>query len=210
MVNSGVLKADQVNIVVHGHNPVVSEMVSQACLSTELLDLANAKGAGGINLVGVCCTGNELLMRRGIAMAGNHLMTELILSTGAVDMMIVDYQCIMPSVGKVAGCYHTKMISTSDKAQFPHMEHHEFHPDNAQKKAMEVVRAAVENFANRDKVYIPVTPRRPWADSPWKPSWAPWAVRPIRSSTPSRREKSEGPWASWDATTPKSNTTTAM
>lgn len=155
-VNVGVLKTDQVNIVVHGHNPVVSEMVSQACQSTELLEQAKAKGAEGINLVGVCCTGNELLMRRGIAMAGNHLMTELILSTGAVDMMIVDYQCIMPSVGKVADCYHTRMISTSDKAQFPHMEHHEFHPDNAQQKAVEIVREAVENYSNRKTVSIPV------------------------------------------------------
>ncbi|BBO83911.1 hypothetical protein DSCO28_44770 [Desulfosarcina ovata subsp. sediminis] len=142
-VNAGVLKADQVNIVVHGHNPVVSEMVSAACQSKDLLDLAKTKGAVGINLVGVCCTGNELLMRRGIAMAGNHLMTELILSTGAVDMMIVDYQCIMPSVEKVAGCYHTKMISTSDKAQFPQMEHVEFHPHNSEKKAVDVVRTAV-------------------------------------------------------------------
>jgi len=158
-VNAGVLKDDQVNIVVHGHNPVVSEMVSAACQSKALLDLAKAKGAKGINLVGVCCTGNELLMRRGIAMAGNHLMTELILSTGAVDMMIVDYQCIMPSLGKVAACYHTKMVSTSDKAKFPHMEHHEFHPHNAQKKAVEVVRAAVENYINRGKVLIPVAPQ---------------------------------------------------
>jgi carbon-monoxide dehydrogenase catalytic subunit len=158
-VNAGVLKDDQVNIVVHGHNPVVSEMVSNACGSEELLALAKAKGAAGINLVGVCCTGNELLMRRGIAMAGNHLMTELILSTGAVDMMLVDYQCIMPSLGKVAGSYHTKMVSTSDKAQFPHMEHHEFHPHNAEKKAVEVVRSAVENFVNRGKVLIPVAPQ---------------------------------------------------
>ena len=158
-VNSGVLKKDQVNIVVHGHNPVVSEMVSLACQSPELLDLAKAKGAGGINLVGVCCTGNELLMRRGIAMAGNHLMTELILATGAVDMMIVDYQCIMPSVGKVAGCYHTKMISTSDKARFPHMEHQEFHPHNARQKAQAVVRTAVENFSNRQEVFLPVAPQ---------------------------------------------------
>ncbi len=159
-VNAGVLKADQVNIVVHGHNPVVSEMVSLACQSKDLLDLAAAKGAKGINLVGVCCTGNELLMRRGIAMAGNHLMTELILSTGAVDMMIVDYQCIMPSIGKVASSYHTKMISTSDKAQFPQMEHIEFHPDNAEKKAAEVVRTAVENFTNRKGTpFIPVEPQ---------------------------------------------------
>ncbi|MFU8769787.1 MAG: anaerobic carbon-monoxide dehydrogenase catalytic subunit, partial [Desulfotignum sp.] len=159
LVNAGVLKKDQVNIVVHGHNPVVSEMVSKACISQEMLALAKTKGASGINLAGVCCTGNELLMRRGIAMAGNHLMTELILTTGAVDMMIVDYQCIMPSIGKVAACYHTKMISTSDKARFPGMEHHEFHPDNAEEKAKTLVKAAIENFGNRKEVFIPVEPR---------------------------------------------------
>jgi carbon-monoxide dehydrogenase catalytic subunit len=159
MVNAGVLKKDQVNIVVHGHNPVVSEMVSKACMSEEMLAIAKAKGATGINLAGVCCTGNELLMRRGIAMAGNHLMTELILTTGAVDMMIVDYQCIMPSIGNVAACYHTKMISTSDKARFPGVEHHEFHPDNAEEKAKILVKAAIENFGNRKEVFIPVAPQ---------------------------------------------------
>ncbi len=159
MVNAGVLKADQVNIVVHGHNPVVSEMISKACISEEMLSLAKSKGATGINLAGVCCTGNELLMRRGIAMAGNHLMTELILTTGAVDMMIVDYQCIMPAIGKVAQCYHTKMISTSDKAKFPGMDHHEFRPDNAEDKAAALVKEAVENFNNRKEVYIPVAPQ---------------------------------------------------
>ncbi len=157
-VNVGVLREDQVNIVVHGHNPVVSEMILKACESPDLLALAREKGAAGINLAGVCCTGNELLMRHGIPMAGNHLMTELVLSTGAVEMMLVDYQCIMPSLGTIAGCYHTRMISTSDKARFPGMEHREFHPDNAEKMAAELVREAVENFTRRKQVYIPVQP----------------------------------------------------
>jgi carbon-monoxide dehydrogenase catalytic subunit len=154
--NVGVLSKDEVNIVVHGHNPVVSEMVLKACQAPELIALAKEKGAMGINLAGVCCTGNELLMRHGIRMAGNHLMTELVLSTGAVDMMLVDYQCIMPALGATAGCYHTRMISTSDKARFPGMEHHEFHPHNAEAKALDLVRQAVENFPRRGKVYIPV------------------------------------------------------
>lgn len=157
-VNVGVLKKDQVNIVVHGHNPVVSEMILHACETEDLVRLAKQKGAAGINLAGLCCTGNELLMRHGIPMAGNHLTTELILATGAVDMMIVDYQCIMPALAGIASCYHSKMISTSDKARFPGMEHHEFHPDNAAQKAVEIVRAAVENYANRGRVYIPVEP----------------------------------------------------
>ncbi len=160
-VNMGVLKEDHVNIVVHGHNPVVSETVVSATQAPELINLAMEKGAKGINLVGVCCTGNELMMRHGIPMAGNHLMTELVLVTGAVEMMIVDYQCIMPAVSDVAACYHTKMISTSDKARFPGMEHHEFSPEKAQNISHELVRMAVENFARRDpeKVLIPVKPQ---------------------------------------------------
>jgi len=156
--NVGVLKKDQVNIIVHGHNPVVSEMVLAACQSPEMIALAKAQGAQGINLAGVCCTGNELLMRHGVAMAGNHLSTELVLATGAVEMMIVDYQCIMPALGQVAACYHTRMVSTSDKAKFPGMTHREFHPHNAKEMAAGLVKEAIENFANRKTVYIPVEP----------------------------------------------------
>lgn len=159
-VNLGVLKEDQVNILVHGHNPIVSESVLTACTDPELVELAKSRGAKGINLAGLCCTGNELLARHGVPMAGNHLMTELALATGAVDMMVVDYQCIMPAVSTVAKCYHTKMISTSDKAKFPGMTHREFHPENAFETSRALVREAVENFANRipDKVYLPVKP----------------------------------------------------
>ncbi len=149
-VSLGVLKEDHVNIIVHGHNPVVSETIVAACQSPELLKLAEEKGAKGINLSGVCCTGGELTMRHGIPMAGNHLMTELALTTGAVETMIVDYQCIMPSVGPIGNCYHTKMISTSDKAKFPGMEHREFTPENAHDMAYAVVKESVENFANRN------------------------------------------------------------
>jgi carbon-monoxide dehydrogenase catalytic subunit len=154
--NLGVLKENMVNIVVHGHNPVVSEMILNACEDPKLIQSARAKGAVGINLTGVCCTGNELLMRHGVKMAGNHLTTELVLSTGAVEMMLVDYQCIMPSLGHIGACYHTRLVSTSDKARFPGMVHREFHPDNAAGLARELVQEAVENYSRRGKVYIPV------------------------------------------------------
>lgn len=156
--NVGVLKQDQVNIIVHGHNPVVSEMILAASQEQEALELAKSKGATGINLSGLCCTGNELLMRHGVPMAGNHLMTELVIATGAVEMIFVDYQCIMPSLGSIAGCYHTRMISTSDKARFPEMEHQEFHPDNAMELARRLVREAIDNFSNRGRILLPVDP----------------------------------------------------
>jgi len=159
-VNLGVLKEDEVNILVHGHSPIVSEMVGLAVEDKEMLELAKSKGAKGINLAGLCCTGNELMMRKKIPMAGNHLMTELTMVTGAVEAIIVDYQCIMPSLGQVAQCYHTKLYSTSDKAKFPFMEHVEFTPENAKEQAFRIVKESVENFArrNKEKVYIPTSP----------------------------------------------------
>jgi carbon-monoxide dehydrogenase catalytic subunit len=159
-VNLGTLKADHVNIALHGHNPMLSDVIVQAAQDPELLRLAKEKGAAGINLVGLCCTGNELLMRRGVPMAGNHLMQELAIMTGALEAMVVDYQCIMPSVTDVAKCFHTQVISTFDKAKFPGAIHITFVPERGIEIGKEIVRRGVEAFANRNpqRVRIPVEP----------------------------------------------------
>ena len=159
-VNLGVLKADHVNILVHGHSPIVSEMILAAVRDPALLAKAKAAGAAGINLAGLCCTGNELLMRQGIPMAGNHLMTELAIVTGAVEVVVVDYQCIMPSLVTVAGCYHSRIVTTSPKAKFTGATHVEFDMHNARQKAIEVVELAIERFTARDqgRVDIPGQP----------------------------------------------------
>ena len=111
--NLGVLKEDQVNIVVHGHEPVLSEMIVQAAKDEELIAAAREKGAQGINVCGMCCTGNEILMRHGVPVAGNFLQQELAVVTGVVDAMVVDVQCIMPALTQVAKCYHTCLLYTS-------------------------------------------------------------------------------------------------
>jgi len=158
--NLGVLKKDQVNILVHGHNPIVSEKILEAVNDPELIALAKEKGATGINLAGLCCTGNELMMRQGVPMAGNHLMTELAIVTGAVELLVVDYQCIMPSLLQIAGCYHTKMVTTADKARFTGAEHFRFELSNAREQARKLVKYAIELFEKRDqtRVNIPVEP----------------------------------------------------
>jgi carbon-monoxide dehydrogenase catalytic subunit len=159
-VNIGVLKADQVNIILHGHSPLVSETVVRAAQDPALLKRAAELGARGINLAGLCCTGNEVLMRKGIPMAGNHLVQELALVTGAVEAMVVDYQCIMPSLGDLAACYHTLFFTTADKAKFPRATHLSFTPENAAELGRSLVAQAVENFARRDpnRVYLPAAP----------------------------------------------------
>jgi anaerobic carbon-monoxide dehydrogenase catalytic subunit len=156
-VNLGVLAKDKVNVIVHGHEPILSEMIVEAAEDPELLELAMDKGASGINVAGICCTGNETLMRHGTPIAGNFLQQELAVVTGAVEAIVVDVQCIMPSLGELTGCYHTKFISTSPKADFPNTIRIEFHEEKAYETAKEIIRTAVENFPNRNnqKVNIP-------------------------------------------------------
>ena len=155
--NLGVLREDAVNIMVHGHEPVLSEMLVAAAQDPGLIAEARAKGAQGINLVGICCTANEILMRHGVPVAGNFLQQELAVITGALEAVVVDVQCIMPALVQLAACYHTKFITTSPKAKFPGALHVPFEERRALETAREIVRLAVDNFPRRDKsrVFIP-------------------------------------------------------
>lgn len=156
-VNLGILKQNEVNIIVHGHEPLLAEVIVQAASDPELVKQAKEVGAEGINLAGMCCTANEILMRHGIPAAGNFLHQELAIITGAVEVMVVDVQCVLPSLPNIAQCFHTKIFSTSEKAKFFGAEHIEFKEDKAYATAKEIVRRAIENYKNRDKsrVYIP-------------------------------------------------------
>ena len=153
-VNLGVLKENYVNILVHGHEPVLSEMAVKAVRDPELLALAKSLGAEGINLAGICCTANEILMRNGIPVAGNFLQQELAIVTGAVELMMVDVQCIMPALHEVASCFHTKLVTTSPKARFPGVQHIEFEPENAYATAKQIIKIGVENFSKRNKARV--------------------------------------------------------
>ena len=155
--NLGVLKADEVNIVVHGHEPALSDMVARASREGELLEYARHKGAKGINVCGLCCTSIELLMRQGYPALGNFLSQELAILTGAVDLMVVDVQCVMPGIRDMAKCFHTELLTTSPKAKMPGVNHLEFEESKAHALAHEIVRRAVDAYTSRrpERVNIP-------------------------------------------------------
>ncbi len=156
-INLGVLKKDEVNIIVHGHEPLLSEMVVVACQDPEMIEYAKEKGAKGINLAGMCCTANEILMRHGVPIAGNFLQQELAVMTGALDAMVVDVQCVMQALQETASNFHTKVITTNPKAKMEDATHIEFEEHDPINTAKEIVKAAIDNFKNRDKskIFIP-------------------------------------------------------
>ncbi len=121
----------------------------------EMIALAEKAGANGINLVGVCCTGNEILMRHGIPVAGSFIQQEVVLATGAVETMVVDIQCIMQSLPAVAACFHTKVVTTSDRAKIPGAEHVEVDPHNAVQTARQIIKGAIDRYSKRGDINIP-------------------------------------------------------
>ena len=148
-INLGVLKEDQVNVVVHGHEPLLPELLVVATQDPEIQAYAKSKGAKGINLAGMCCSANEVLMRHGIPVAGNFLQQELAIVTGAVDAMVVDVQCEMQSLADVAKCYHTKVITTNTRAKMQGAMHIEFDEHHGPDVAKRILREAIDNFPNR-------------------------------------------------------------
>jgi len=156
--NLGVMKEDHVNLVIHGHEPVLSEVIVAVAQSQEMLDYAKEKGAKGIQLSGICCTANEMLQRHGIPTAGNFLQQELAIITGACDAMVVDIQCIMQNLANVAKCFHTKLITTHPIARMEqdNVIHIEFNEHYALEDAKRIVKMAIDNFENRKaEVMIP-------------------------------------------------------
>jgi len=153
--NMGNLSEDQVNIVVHGHEPTLSEMIVVAVNDPEMIEYAKSKGANGINLTGICCTANETLMRQGVATIGNFLSQELAITTGAVDLMVVDIQCIMQALGPLTEHYHTKLVTTSAKAQIEGVTHVQFEEHHALELAKKIVKMGIDNFPNRKDMHIP-------------------------------------------------------
>ncbi len=154
--NLGVLKEDEVNLIIHGHEPTLSEMVVAVAQMPEMQEYARSKGAKGINLAGMCCTALEVLARHGVPSAGNFLSQEIAVLTGAVDAMVVDVQCIMEALVPVSQRFHTLLITTSPKAKMTGALHIEFDEEHALDIAKEIVKRAVDNFPNRKaEVVIP-------------------------------------------------------
>jgi carbon-monoxide dehydrogenase catalytic subunit len=155
--NLGVLDAEMVNIIVHGHEPVLSEKVLELARSAKMNEAAEKVGAAGINVAGLCCTGNEILMRQGVGVAGNLLHSELAIMTGAVEALVVDVQCILPSLADLSSCYHTQFITTSEQVNIPGALHIQFEEHDADRIAEQIVQKAIDAFPNRNaaKVYIP-------------------------------------------------------
>ncbi len=157
----GIFKEKEVNLIVHGHEPTLAEMIVEVSSEQDLIEYAKSKGAEGLNIGGMCCTANEVLMRHGIPTAGGFTNQELGIMTGLIDAMTVDVQCIMPAITELSTKFHTKVITTSPKAKIQGAEHVEYDEHRAKEIARNIIRIACDNFPNRKTEGSHITDKYP-------------------------------------------------
>jgi len=148
-VDMGVLKEDHVNIIIHGHEPNLFESILDSVNDPSMIQAAKDAGAEGINLVGMCCSGLEMLSRHGIPHAGNFQSTEEVIITGAVDAMGVDIQCIKQGLSAVADCYGTRFFTTNPRCHIEGAEHIELDEHNPRECTDAIVEMGIVRFKNR-------------------------------------------------------------
>ncbi len=148
-----VIEADKINLIVHGHIPALPDAIVRAAEEYN----ADSKNSPKVNVVGMCCTGMEVLMRRGVNYAGDILQQELAIATGAIELVVADIQCTQPAIVDAASHFHTKVITTDPMSKIEGATHIEFDAEKADQIGKELVEMAVDNYANRDqtKAYIP-------------------------------------------------------
>lgn len=160
MTNLGVIDPETVNIIVHGHEPLLADKLATLHKNTEIQDAARRVGAKGLKVYGLCCSGGELLTRHGIPLIGNIQQQELAIITGVIEAFIVDVHCIFPSLAYLARNFHTQFISTSEHAIFPGSQHIPFREEKASAIANNIIQQALDAYPKRDETKINLTPHK--------------------------------------------------
>lgn len=168
-VNLGVMKAGAVNIIIHGHSPVLAEMIVALVKSDEVKKAVKEAGAGEIVLMGACCTGKALLSRHGIPSVTGIMGSELAFATGALDALVLDMQCAIPGLGQLAECFGGKIITTYPGNRFAGESHIPYSPEEADRQAREIIHLAIENFKGRRGREVSIPASTALAVSGWEP-----------------------------------------
>lgn len=146
----GVLDKDFVNVSLQGHIPIVAEEVLKASRNPEFRKAAREAGAKGIKLVGSTCTGHEIASRHGTPLANGFLKQESAILTGLLDALVLDVQCILPSLPEAAKDYNTVVFDTSPVGRAEGAVHLDFEK-NPGECTRKILLMAIEAFKKRFK-----------------------------------------------------------
>lgn len=158
-----VVDTNYINIMITGHQHSIFSHLQDYMISNEAKKMAEKVGAKGFKLVGCTCVGQDLQLRGEhyqevfSGHAGNNFTSELLISTGGIDMILSEFNCTLPGIEPISEEFMVKMVCLDDVAKKANAEYLQFNHNDKLKTSETILNMAVESYkARRPKVDIKV------------------------------------------------------
>lgn len=157
-VGFNVIDKDYINIMITGHQHSVFSHFQDRLKDGDVVELAKSVGAKGFKLVGCTCVGQDLQLRGEhyqevfVGHAGNNFTSEAVLSTGAIDMVLSEFNCTIPGLEPIADKYKVKMVCLDDVAKKSNAEYIPFDRENIESISESLINKALEAYKERRNV----------------------------------------------------------
>ena len=115
-VGMNVIDPDYINILITGHQHSLFTYIQDRLLDADVVEKAKAVGAKGFKLVGCTCVGQDLQLRGAHyteifdGHAGNNYISEAVLSCGAIDAVLSEFNCTLPGIETICDELKIKQI----------------------------------------------------------------------------------------------------
>ncbi|RKD29543.1 anaerobic carbon-monoxide dehydrogenase catalytic subunit [Thermohalobacter berrensis] len=152
-----------INIMVTGHQHSIISHLQERLIDEDVKKRAESVGAKGFKIVGCTCVGQDLQLRGEhyqevfSGHAGNNFTSESLLSTGAIDLLLSEFNCTIPGLEIVADKYMVDMVCLDDVAKKVNAEYKKFSMDKKEEISEYIINKALESYKNRrDKVEVDI------------------------------------------------------
>ncbi len=137
-VGMNVIDPDYINILITGHQHSLFTYIQDRLLDADVVEKAKAVGAKGFKLVGCTCVGQDLQLRGAHyteifdGHAGNNYISEAVLSCGAIDAVLSEFNCTLPGIETICDELKIKQICLDVVAKKANAEYIPFNYETRQ------------------------------------------------------------------------------
>lgn len=154
-VGMNVIDPDYINILITGHQHSLFTYIQDRLLDADVVEKARAAGAKGFKLVGCTCVGQDLQLRGEHyteifdGHAGNNYISEAVLSCGAIDAVLSEFNCTLPGIETICEELKIKQICLDVVAKKANAEYIPFRYETRQADGDRIIDEIIAAYTAR-------------------------------------------------------------
>lgn len=154
-VGMKVIDSDYINIMITGHQHSLIAHLQERLIDADIYEKAKKVGAKGFKLVGCTCVGQDLQLRGEhydevfSGHAGNNFTSEAVIATGAVDLILSEFNCTLPGIEPIADKFKVKQICIDDVAKKANAEFIAYSFEERENITDKIIQEALTAYSER-------------------------------------------------------------